>query len=146
MRSSCIPSILTYCNVSQEHPSSLTMVDLLNIARDIARGCQYLEENQFIHRYQQSNTPTRITDRFNNRWMICFFLKSAQIQPSSTPFRTSASLLYLQWEFCFILTLSSRIAWKMSPLRAHLCYMSSPVINPAIKQGRWDTYPSAVSN
>lgn len=37
--------------VSQEHPSSLTMVDLLNIARDIARGCQYLEENQFIHRY-----------------------------------------------------------------------------------------------
>ncbi|TRY55546.1 hypothetical protein DNTS_003669 [Danionella cerebrum] len=33
-----------------EHPSSLNMVDLLNIARDIARGCQYLEENQFIHR------------------------------------------------------------------------------------------------
>ncbi|XP_073725594.1 ALK tyrosine kinase receptor [Misgurnus anguillicaudatus] len=33
-----------------EHPSSLTIVDLLNIARDIARGCQYLEENQFIHR------------------------------------------------------------------------------------------------
>ncbi|XP_052009504.1 ALK tyrosine kinase receptor-like [Xyrauchen texanus] len=33
-----------------EHPSSLTMVDLLNIARDIANGCQYLEENQFIHR------------------------------------------------------------------------------------------------
>uniref|UniRef100_A0A8B9L1X7 Tyrosine-protein kinase receptor n=1 Tax=Astyanax mexicanus TaxID=7994 RepID=A0A8B9L1X7_ASTMX len=33
-----------------EHPSSLTMVDLLNIAKDIARGCQYLEENQFIHR------------------------------------------------------------------------------------------------
>lgn len=35
----------------QEHPSSLTMVDLLNVARDIAKGCQYLEENQFIHRY-----------------------------------------------------------------------------------------------
>ncbi|GAA6092138.1 ALK tyrosine kinase receptor [Tachysurus ichikawai] len=33
-----------------EHPFSLTMVDLLNIARDIAHGCQYLEENQFIHR------------------------------------------------------------------------------------------------
>uniref|UniRef100_A0A3Q3M6F1 Tyrosine-protein kinase receptor n=1 Tax=Mastacembelus armatus TaxID=205130 RepID=A0A3Q3M6F1_9TELE len=32
------------------HPSSLTMVDLLNVARDIAKGCQYLEENQFIHR------------------------------------------------------------------------------------------------
>uniref|UniRef100_A0A3B4XW81 receptor protein-tyrosine kinase n=1 Tax=Seriola lalandi dorsalis TaxID=1841481 RepID=A0A3B4XW81_SERLL len=32
-----------------EHPSSLTMVDLLNVARDIAKGCQYLEENQFIH-------------------------------------------------------------------------------------------------
>ncbi|CAL8298935.1 unnamed protein product [Boreogadus saida] len=33
-----------------EQPSSLSMVDLLNVARDIARGCQYLEENQFIHR------------------------------------------------------------------------------------------------
>uniref|UniRef100_A0A3Q2XUU4 Creatine kinase, testis isozyme-like n=1 Tax=Hippocampus comes TaxID=109280 RepID=A0A3Q2XUU4_HIPCM len=32
-----------------EQPSSLTMVDLLNVARDIAKGCQYLEENQFIH-------------------------------------------------------------------------------------------------
>ncbi|XP_020325933.2 ALK tyrosine kinase receptor [Oncorhynchus kisutch] len=33
-----------------EHPSSLSMVDLLNVARDIAQGCHYLEENQFIHR------------------------------------------------------------------------------------------------
>ncbi|KAI1895174.1 hypothetical protein AGOR_G00103580 [Albula goreensis] len=33
-----------------DQPSSLSMVDLLNVARDIARGCQYLEENQFIHR------------------------------------------------------------------------------------------------
>uniref|UniRef100_A0A3Q2Q090 Tyrosine-protein kinase receptor n=1 Tax=Fundulus heteroclitus TaxID=8078 RepID=A0A3Q2Q090_FUNHE len=33
-----------------DQPSSLTMVDLLNVARDIAKGCQYLEENQFIHR------------------------------------------------------------------------------------------------
>uniref|UniRef100_A0A4W5MLT2 Tyrosine-protein kinase receptor n=1 Tax=Hucho hucho TaxID=62062 RepID=A0A4W5MLT2_9TELE len=33
-----------------EHPSSLSMEDLLNVARDIAQGCQYLEENQFIHR------------------------------------------------------------------------------------------------
>uniref|UniRef100_A0A8C5N330 Tyrosine-protein kinase receptor n=2 Tax=Leptobrachium leishanense TaxID=445787 RepID=A0A8C5N330_9ANUR len=31
-------------------PSSLTMIDLLNVARDIAHGCQYLEENHFIHR------------------------------------------------------------------------------------------------
>ncbi|KAF7202207.1 ALK tyrosine kinase receptor [Nothobranchius furzeri] len=33
-----------------DQPSSLTMVDLLNVARDISKGCQYLEENQFIHR------------------------------------------------------------------------------------------------
>ncbi|XP_064514145.1 leukocyte tyrosine kinase receptor [Pseudopipra pipra] len=31
-------------------PSMLTMQDLLNIARDIACGCKYLEENHFIHR------------------------------------------------------------------------------------------------
>ncbi|XP_048392847.1 ALK tyrosine kinase receptor-like isoform X1 [Stegostoma tigrinum] len=31
-------------------PSTLNMLDLLNVARDIARGCQYLEENHFIHR------------------------------------------------------------------------------------------------
>nr|XP_057947022.1 ALK tyrosine kinase receptor isoform X1 [Doryrhamphus excisus] len=33
-----------------DQPSNLSMVDLLNVARDIAKGCQYLEENQFIHR------------------------------------------------------------------------------------------------
>ncbi|XP_072284450.1 leukocyte tyrosine kinase receptor [Pyxicephalus adspersus] len=31
-------------------PSTLTMSDLLNMARDIACGCKYLEEGQFIHR------------------------------------------------------------------------------------------------
>ncbi|XP_040268205.1 leukocyte tyrosine kinase receptor isoform X2 [Bufo bufo] len=31
-------------------PSSLAMTDLLNMARDIACGCKYLEENHFIHR------------------------------------------------------------------------------------------------
>ncbi|XP_077320643.1 leukocyte tyrosine kinase receptor [Lithobates pipiens] len=31
-------------------PSLLTMSDLLNMARDIACGCKYLEENHFIHR------------------------------------------------------------------------------------------------
>uniref|UniRef100_A0A452HU13 Tyrosine-protein kinase receptor n=1 Tax=Gopherus agassizii TaxID=38772 RepID=A0A452HU13_9SAUR len=31
-------------------PSTLIMQDLLNIARDIACGCKYLEENHFIHR------------------------------------------------------------------------------------------------
>ncbi|CAH2328954.1 leukocyte tyrosine kinase receptor [Pelobates cultripes] len=31
-------------------PPSLTMLDLLNMARDIACGCKYLEDNQFIHR------------------------------------------------------------------------------------------------
>nr|XP_060616728.1 leukocyte tyrosine kinase receptor isoform X1 [Anolis sagrei ordinatus] len=31
-------------------PSTLTMQDLLDIARDIACGCKYLEENHFIHR------------------------------------------------------------------------------------------------
>ncbi|XP_055495989.1 ALK tyrosine kinase receptor-like [Leucoraja erinacea] len=30
--------------------STLSMIDLLNVACDIARGCQYLEENHFIHR------------------------------------------------------------------------------------------------
>uniref|UniRef100_A0A3B3BNF5 Tyrosine-protein kinase receptor n=1 Tax=Oryzias melastigma TaxID=30732 RepID=A0A3B3BNF5_ORYME len=29
---------------------SLTMLELLQMARDIANGCRYLEENQFIHR------------------------------------------------------------------------------------------------
>ncbi|XP_069494886.1 leukocyte tyrosine kinase receptor [Ambystoma mexicanum] len=31
-------------------PSSLTMLDLLNMARDIACGSKYLEDNHFIHR------------------------------------------------------------------------------------------------
>uniref|UniRef100_F6YBY8 Tyrosine-protein kinase receptor n=1 Tax=Monodelphis domestica TaxID=13616 RepID=F6YBY8_MONDO len=31
-------------------PSPLTTQDLLHLARDVARGCHYLEENHFIHR------------------------------------------------------------------------------------------------
>ncbi|KAG8201799.1 hypothetical protein JTE90_027282 [Oedothorax gibbosus] len=31
-------------------PPPLTVTDLLNIAIDVAKGCQYLEENHFIHR------------------------------------------------------------------------------------------------
>lgn len=77
--------------------------------------------------------------------MICFFSEVSTNSELLTPFGSSVSLSYLQWEFYYLLTLSSRMAWKMSPLRAHLCYMSSPVINPGIEQGRWDTYPSAVS-
>ena len=38
------------CVLFQNQPSTLTMQDLLNIARDIACGCKYLEENHFIHR------------------------------------------------------------------------------------------------
>ncbi|KAK1793003.1 hypothetical protein P4O66_001718 [Electrophorus voltai] len=34
----------------KNQPSSLTMMELLCMARDIAFGCQYLEENHFIHR------------------------------------------------------------------------------------------------
>ncbi|KAF3701491.1 ALK tyrosine kinase receptor [Channa argus] len=45
-----LKSFLRETRPRPEHPSSLTMVDLLNVARDIAKGCQYLEENQFIHR------------------------------------------------------------------------------------------------
>ncbi|XP_068607730.1 ALK tyrosine kinase receptor [Brachionichthys hirsutus] len=45
-----VKSFLRETRPRLEQPSSLTMVDLLNVARDIAKGCQYLEENQFIHR------------------------------------------------------------------------------------------------
>jgi len=33
-----------------QKPSQLNMGDLLVIALDVARGCQYLEDNHFIHR------------------------------------------------------------------------------------------------
>ena len=33
-----------------QRPNQLNMGDLLVIALDVARGCQYLEENHFIHR------------------------------------------------------------------------------------------------
>lgn len=35
----------------QGNTSSLTMRELLRMARDIACGCRYLEENHFIHRF-----------------------------------------------------------------------------------------------
>jgi len=41
----------------QNQPSSLSMLDLLQMARDIALGCRYLEENHFIHRWFLTARP-----------------------------------------------------------------------------------------
>uniref|UniRef100_A0AAY4C582 Tyrosine-protein kinase receptor n=1 Tax=Denticeps clupeoides TaxID=299321 RepID=A0AAY4C582_9TELE len=43
-------SFLRQNRPKSNHPSSLTMLELLHMARDIAFGCRYLEENHFIHR------------------------------------------------------------------------------------------------
>ncbi|XP_020864930.2 LOW QUALITY PROTEIN: leukocyte tyrosine kinase receptor [Phascolarctos cinereus] len=43
----------TFLRHSRPHlgqPSPLAMQDLLHLARDVAQGCHYLEENHFIHR------------------------------------------------------------------------------------------------
>ncbi|XP_049640188.1 ALK tyrosine kinase receptor [Suncus etruscus] len=45
-----LKSFLRETRPRPNQPSSLTMLDLLHVARDIACGCQYLEENHFIHR------------------------------------------------------------------------------------------------
>uniref|UniRef100_A0ACB8GAD4 Uncharacterized protein n=1 Tax=Sphaerodactylus townsendi TaxID=933632 RepID=A0ACB8GAD4_9SAUR len=45
-----LKSFLRETRPRPSHPSSLIMLDLLHVARDIACGCQYLEENHFIHR------------------------------------------------------------------------------------------------
>ncbi|KAM7325092.1 hypothetical protein ACRRTK_015345 [Alexandromys fortis] len=45
-----LKSFLRETRPRPNQPSSLAMLDLLHVARDIACGCQYLEENHFIHR------------------------------------------------------------------------------------------------
>ena len=35
----------------QDLPSAIKMMDLICLSLDIAKGCHYLEENHFIHRY-----------------------------------------------------------------------------------------------
>ncbi|XP_074845927.1 ALK tyrosine kinase receptor isoform X1 [Carettochelys insculpta] len=45
-----LKSFLRETRPRPSQPSSLCMLDLLHVARDIACGCQYLEENHFIHR------------------------------------------------------------------------------------------------
>lgn len=49
--------LLKLCHF-QGQSSSLSMRELLQMARDIAFGCRYLEENHFIHRF----TPTTRKD------------------------------------------------------------------------------------
>ncbi|XP_041131337.1 leukocyte tyrosine kinase receptor-like, partial [Polyodon spathula] len=43
-------SFLRQNRPKSSHASSLSMLELLHMARDIACGCRYLEENHFIHR------------------------------------------------------------------------------------------------
>uniref|UniRef100_A0A8B9ECG1 Tyrosine-protein kinase receptor n=1 Tax=Anser cygnoides TaxID=8845 RepID=A0A8B9ECG1_ANSCY len=45
-----LKSFLRETRPRPNQPSSLSMLDLLHVAHDIACGCQYLEENHFIHR------------------------------------------------------------------------------------------------
>ncbi|XP_036026589.1 ALK tyrosine kinase receptor isoform X2 [Onychomys torridus] len=45
-----LKSFLRETRPRPNQPTSLAMLDLLHVARDIACGCQYLEENHFIHR------------------------------------------------------------------------------------------------
>ncbi|XP_070091725.1 ALK tyrosine kinase receptor isoform X2 [Equus caballus] len=45
-----LKSFLRETRPRPNQPSSLAMLDLLHVAQDIACGCQYLEENHFIHR------------------------------------------------------------------------------------------------
>uniref|UniRef100_A0AAR2JZL5 Tyrosine-protein kinase receptor n=1 Tax=Pygocentrus nattereri TaxID=42514 RepID=A0AAR2JZL5_PYGNA len=45
-----LKSFLRHNRPKISQASSLTMLELLHMARDIAFGCQYLEENHFIHR------------------------------------------------------------------------------------------------
>ncbi|XP_074983146.1 ALK tyrosine kinase receptor isoform X1 [Caretta caretta] len=45
-----LKSFLRETRPRPSQPSSLCMLDLLHVAHDIACGCQYLEENHFIHR------------------------------------------------------------------------------------------------
>ncbi|KAM4770836.1 ALK tyrosine kinase receptor [Rhinophrynus dorsalis] len=45
-----LKSFLRQTRPRLNQPSSLSMLDLLNVACDIAHGCKYLEENHFIHR------------------------------------------------------------------------------------------------
>lgn len=66
------PSVLHFCTLHslklccfQGQTSSLSMRELLQMARDIAFGCRYLEENHFIHRF----IPTALKDGEN--YIIC---------------------------------------------------------------------------
>uniref|UniRef100_F6VTG3 Tyrosine-protein kinase receptor n=1 Tax=Xenopus tropicalis TaxID=8364 RepID=F6VTG3_XENTR len=45
-----LKSFLRQTRPRLNQPSSITMLDLLNVSCDIAQGCKYLEENHFIHR------------------------------------------------------------------------------------------------
>ncbi|XP_037772721.1 ALK tyrosine kinase receptor-like [Penaeus monodon] len=45
-----LKSFLREARPKPDRPSALTMRDLLTCAMDVAKGCEYLEENHFIHR------------------------------------------------------------------------------------------------
>lgn len=42
--------ILLFCCLFQHTDSGLTLIDLLTMSVDVARGCRYLEEMHFVHR------------------------------------------------------------------------------------------------
>ncbi|XP_071134882.1 uncharacterized protein [Mytilus edulis] len=45
-----LKSFVRECRINGEVPSKVSIYDLLNLCIDVAKGCEYLEQNRFIHR------------------------------------------------------------------------------------------------
>ena len=74
-----MPTSLTVMISLQGHPTRLTMLDLVHLSLHVAQGCQYLEENHFIHRSVQVLCRPWLGEGQNVPKLVCGCMKLANI-------------------------------------------------------------------
>ncbi|KAH9489542.1 hypothetical protein Btru_037420 [Bulinus truncatus] len=92
-----LKSFLLQARPKWEQPSQLTVLDLLRLSLDVARGCQHLEEKHFIHRDIAARNCLLTTKGPNRMAKIADFGMARDIYRSDYYKKSGKALLPVKW-------------------------------------------------
>ncbi|GFN82349.1 hypothetical protein PoB_000885500 [Plakobranchus ocellatus] len=92
-----LKTFLRAARPKQDQPSSLTVLDLLRLSLDVARGCQHLEEKRFIHRDIAARNCLLTTKGPNRTAKIADFGMARDIYRSDYYKKAGRAMLPVKW-------------------------------------------------
>ncbi|XP_054714385.1 leukocyte tyrosine kinase receptor-like [Uloborus diversus] len=92
-----LKSFLRECRPKPNKPSTLTVTDLLLLSLDVAKGCQYLEANHFIHRDIAARNCLLTTKEANRVVKIADFGMARDIYRADYYRKGGKAMLPVKW-------------------------------------------------